>query len=54
MAGISDGVLIVEAAEKSGTLITARLGVELNKDVFVVPADMARTQACGSNSLIRD
>ncbi len=54
VAGISPGVLIAEAGEDSGTLITARLALEANRDVFVIPADITRIGARGSNHLIRD
>jgi DNA processing protein len=54
VAGMSRGTLIAEAREDSGTLITARLALEANRDVFVIPADITRTGALGSNSLIRD
>lgn len=54
VAGISRGTLIAEAGEDSGTLITARLALEANHDVFVIPADITREGARGSNSLIRD
>ena len=46
--------MIAEAGEDSGTLITARLAVEYNRDVFVIPADVTREGARGSNALIRD
>jgi predicted Rossmann fold nucleotide-binding protein DprA/Smf involved in DNA uptake len=39
---MSRGTLIAEAGEDSGTLITARLALEANHDVFVIPADMNR------------
>ena len=42
VAGMSRGTLIAEAGEDSGTLITARLAVEANHDVFVIPADITR------------
>lgn len=42
VAGISRGTLIAEAGEDSGTLITARLAVEANRDVFVIPSDITR------------
>jgi len=54
VAGMSRGTLIAEAGEDSGTLITARLAVEANHDVFVIPADITREWARGSNALIRD
>lgn len=54
VAGISRGTLIAEAGEDSGTLITARLALEANRDVFVIPADITRITALGSNRLIRD
>ncbi len=51
---MSRGTLIAEAGEDSGTLITARLALEYNRDVFVIPADITREGARGSNALIRD
>ena len=43
-----------EAGEKSGTLITARLALEFNRDVFVIPGDISRSTSMGANGLIRD
>jgi len=40
MAGIAKGVLIVEAGDKSGTLITARLATDYNRDVYAVPGSI--------------
>lgn len=54
MAGMSEAVLVVEAAERSGTLITARLGLEYNREVFVVPGSIFSETSAGSNRLIRD
>ncbi|MEE0946262.1 MAG: DNA-processing protein DprA [Acutalibacteraceae bacterium] len=54
MSGLSMGVVIVEAAEKSGTLITARHAVEQNRDVFVIPGNPSLEQYKGSNKLLRD
>ena len=54
MAGISDAVLIVEAGEKSGTLITARLAMEYGKNVGVLPNNIFAEGAKGSNNLIKD
>lgn len=53
MAGISHSTIIIEAGEKSGTLITARFALTEGRDVFVVPADITRTEARGSNTLIQ-
>jgi DNA processing protein len=53
MAGISKAVLIIEAQEKSGTLITARMAVDYNRDVLVVPGSVFSDNSKGTNSLIR-
>ena len=53
VAGMTRGTLIAEAALKSGTLITARLAVENNRDMFALPGDISRPQSQGSNILIR-
>jgi DNA processing protein len=53
MASISDAVLIIEASERSGTLITARLALDYNKDLMAVPASIFSNNAKGSNDLIK-
>ncbi len=53
MAGISKAVLIIEAEEKSGTLITARLATDYNRDVLVVPGQIFSDTSIGTNTLIR-
>jgi len=52
MAGISRAVLIIEAQEKSGTLITARMALDYNRDVFAVPGSVFSSNSKGSNRLI--
>ena len=54
MAGISKAVLIIEAEERSGTLITARLATEYNRDVLAVPGSIFSPNAKGVNRLIRE
>lgn len=54
MAGLSDAVLLIEAEEKSGTLITARLAMEYNRDVLVVPGSIFSKNSSGTNRLIKD
>ena len=53
MAGISKAVLIIEAEEMSGTLITARLATEYNRDVLTVPGSIFSQNSKGTNKLIR-
>jgi len=54
MAGLSQAVLVVEAAEQSGTLITARLAMECGRDVLAVPGPITSLTSRGPNALIRD
>lgn len=53
MAGLADAVLIIEAEKKSGTLITARLALDYNKDVFAVPGSILTSLSEGPHSLIK-
>ena len=53
MAGICHAVLIIEAGEKSGTLITTRLALDYNREVFSVPGPITSPNSMGSNELIR-
>jgi len=54
IAALSLGVLVVEASQRSGALITARLAGELGKEVFAVPGDINRPQTRGVHRLIRE
>jgi DNA processing protein len=54
IVGLSEAVVVVEAAERSGALITARLAMEHGIDVFAVPGDLDRETSRGTNRLIAD
>ena len=53
IAGISRSILIVEAAFKSGSLITAKLGLEQNRDIFAIPGRIDSPLSQGTNYLIQ-
>lgn len=54
ISGLSCGVLVVEAPEKSGALITARLAADQGRDVFTIPSNVDNPAGRGSNQLLKD
>lgn len=54
MAGISKATLVIEASNKSGTRITAKLATEYNRDVFAVPGSIFNESSTGTNQLLRE
>jgi DNA processing protein len=53
IAGLSDGILVVEAREKSGTFITVDQGLEQGKEIFSIPGRIMDSQSVGCNNLIK-
>lgn len=54
ISGLANAVIVVEAGEKSGSLITAQHAINQGKEVFVIPGNIRWSNYKGSNKLIKD
>ena len=53
ISALSDGILVVEARRKSGTLITVDFGLEHGKDIFCIPGNITSDNSYSTNELIK-
>lgn len=54
ISGLSDGVLVIEAKKRSGTMITANYALDQGKDVYAIPGDITSENSYGTNELIKE
>ena len=54
ISGLSDGVLVVEAKKRSGTLITVEHALEQGKNVYAIPGNITSDNSYGTNELIKE
>ena len=54
ISGLSEGVLVIEAKKRSGTMITANYALDQGKDVYAIPGNITSENSYGTNELIKE